>query len=42
MKNKSEWSNFHDLTPGTKFWPASRGPSEDKEKNNLGNQQLHN
>lgn len=37
MKNKSEWSNFDDLSPGTNFWPASRWPSVEKEKNDLGN-----
>lgn len=37
MKNKSEWSNFDDLSPGTNFWPASRRPSVDKEENDLGN-----
>lgn len=37
MKNKREWSAFNNLSLGTDFWPASRGPSVDTEKNDPGN-----
>ena len=37
MKNKSEWPAFNNLSLGTDFWPASRGPPVDREKNDPGN-----
>lgn len=37
MKSKSEWSNFHNLSPGTNLWPAAKGPSVDKEETDVGN-----